>query len=374
MSGAIYPLAIVLKGLFSGGGSENLLGVELTSETIAVAQLKQQGSSLKLTHFATTPMPSGAMEDDKILDPQAVGLTLLELLNENRIKQTQVASAIPGRDAIVRLLRLPADLPEDELRNTVLNQEAELYIPFPREEADIDFQPLGINVSPDGAEEIEVLLVATPREIVDNYLSVMSVANLEVNSIELASFALIRAIKDQLAQFGQQEAIALASIGYEVTQLSIIVSGVPQFTRTINIGTAEMQQVLGQALNVPAATSDSLLKSLKLPIVDPNVGSRPTGNPGSAAVARVLTDLADELQRSIDFYANQDGSASVVQILLAGQGASLKDIDVFLGQQLSQTVSLVDPLNGVSVPQSIDIPEGMRASIGVAVGLGMRES
>ncbi|MGK7906027.1 MAG: type IV pilus biogenesis protein PilM [Synechococcus sp.] len=364
----------MFKNLFSGGGRNNLLGVDLTPELISVVLMKQQGAGIKLANYASTPMPVGAMEDGRVLDPIAVGSTLRQLLGDNRIKQSAAAGAIPGREAIVRLLRLPPDLQEDELRDTVLNQEAELFIPFPRDEADIDYQPLGIQVSPDGTEEMEVLLVAVPREIVDNYAEVLNAAGLEAKSIELSSFAIIRSIQDQLVQFGPQEAVALAAIGVESTEIDIIVSGIPQFTRTIGIGTAQMQEVLGQALNVPASTADNLLKSIKLPLVDVDLGERPAGNPGSSAVARVLVDLADELQRSIEFYASQDGSAPVVQILLAGAGATLGDIDVFMGQQMGQTVILANPLGGVSIPSSIDISEAERPSLGVAVGLGLREN
>ena len=364
----------MLQNLFSGGGKTNLLGVDLTPERIAVVQIKQQGASLKLSSFASVPMPAGAMEEGKILDPYAVGTALKQLLGDNRIKQSAAAGAIPGREAIVRLLRLPPDLQEEELRDTVLNQEAELYIPFPRDEADIDYQPLGIQITPDGTEEMEVLLVAIPRDIVDNYLEVLVTAGLQARSIELSSFATIRALKNQLVQFGPQEAVALAAIGYESTEISIIVSGIPQFTRTIGIGTAQMHQVLGQALNVPPASADALLKSLKLPLVDADLGERSSANPGSTAVARVLVDLADELQRSIDFYVNQDGSASVVQILLAGTGATLGDIDVFMSQHLGQTVVLANPLSGITVPTTLPVEDAERPSLGVAVGLGLREN
>jgi type IV pilus assembly protein PilM len=364
----------VIKNLFSSGNNK-LLGVELTPERIAVAQMKQQGSALKLTHYVTTAMPAGAMVEDRIVEPTTVGMALSELLTSSKIKPSGVASAIPSREAVVRLIRLPGDLPDSELRNIVLNQEAELYIPFPRNEADIDYQPLGIDVTPDGREEIEVLLVATPKEVVDNYLAVFNAAGLMVKSIELSSFALIRAVRDQLIQYGRQEAIALVSLGYEATEIAIVVAGIPRFTRTINIGTAQMQEVLSQALNAPVTSTGSLLKSISLPIVNPDaIDMQPASNPGSTAVARVLTDLADELQRSIDFFSNQDSTISVVQIVLAGIGATIKEIDLFLNQQLGRPVLLANPLAQVNVPNSLGVTDGDRPSMGVAIGLGLRET
>lgn len=46
----------------------------------------------------------------------------------------------------------------------VLNHEAGLYLPYPREEADVDYQKLDYFVDEDGIEKVHVLLVATARK------------------------------------------------------------------------------------------------------------------------------------------------------------------------------------------------------------------
>ncbi|MEO0852428.1 MAG: type IV pilus assembly protein PilM [Cyanobacteria bacterium J06648_11] len=363
-----------IRNLFRGG-SDSLLGVELSSEKIAVAQLKRQSSGVKLEQYVTAEMPEGAMEEGRILDPDLVGMTLTELLEENKIKPGPVASAIPGREVIVRLLKLSADLSDGDLRQVVLQQEAELYIPFDRDAADIDFQMLGIEADDDGNPQREVLLVATPKEVVDNYLEALRAANLQPRCIEPASFAVLRSIQAQLP-LSREEAVAVVAIGYESTEIGIIVAGVPQFTRTIAIGTAQMQEVLGQALNTPASSTASLLQSLKLPIVradESAMNEAPSSSAAGASVARVLTELAEEIQRSIDFYANQESSTTVSQVLLAGSGTIVRQIDLFFSQQLNLNVQLANPLSGVIVPTSVDIPEDRQASVGVAIGLGMRE-
>lgn len=364
-----------IKNLFQRGGS-SLLGVELSPERITVAQVKQQGAGLKLEQYATTDMPEGAMEEGRILDPDLVGMMLTELLEERKIKPGPVASAIPGREVIVRLLKLSADLSDGDLRQVVLQQEAELYIPFDRDAADIDYQILGVEADEDGTPQREVLLVATPKEVVDNYLEALRAANLQPRCIEPASFAILRSIQSQLP-LGRQEAVAVVAINFESTEISIIVAGVPQFTRTIAIGTAHMQDVLGQALNTPATSTGPLLQSLKLPIVSADdttseVQSSSSSAAGSA-VARVLTELAEEIQRSIDFYANQESSTTVSQILLAGSGTIVRQIDIFFSQQLNLTVQLANPLSGMTLPTSVDVPEERQAAVGVAIGLGMRE-
>jgi type IV pilus assembly protein PilM len=360
-----------------GSGSKNVLGVDINPERISISQIKKQGNRSKLVHYHSVEMPEGAMVEGRILDPPTIGLTLMNLLNEHKLSPGAVATAVPAREAIVRLIRLPAELPVDELRRVVLEQEAELYIPYPRDQADVDFQPLGLDVSADGVERTQVLLVAVPKEVVDNYLEVLNSASLRVRCVELANFSLIRTIKDQLLQFGEQEAVLLTSIGYESTEISILVTGIPQFTRTVNIGTVHMQQVLAQALNLPSSRTGELLQSLKLPVINPtetmSMGDPSSNNPGVAAVSRVLADLADELRRSMDFYINQERSAPVVKVLLAGTGAGMNQIDSFLAQRLSMPVELADPLSGLSLGDDMDFPLNDRPGMGVAIGLGLRD-
>lgn len=373
----------VFPGVFSflgGSKTQTMLGVDINPERIAVAQLKKQGNGrYRLAHYHSVEMPEGAMIEGRILDPGTIGLALMNLLNENKVPTNlPTATAVPVREAIVRLIRLPADLPADELRRVVLEQEAELYIPYPRDQADVDYQPLGLDLSQDGIERIEVLLVAIPKEVVDNYLEVLRAANLKVRCVELASFSLIRTIREQLTQYGPQEAVLLSSIGYESSEISILVNGIPQFTRTVNIGTIHMRQVLAQSLNLPISRTGDLLQSLKLPLISPtdvlSTGEQPiTGNPGVTAVMRVISDLADEIKRSIDFFINTESSAPVIKVLLAGPGASIGQMDGFLSQSLSMAVELVDPFGNITVPDSLELPLEERPAMGVALGLSLRE-
>lgn len=381
------PLAVAqragLTGVFSflgGSRTQTMLGVDINPERISVAQLKKQGSSrYRLVHYHSVEMPEGAMVEGRILDPETVGLSLTNLLSENRVPTNlPVATAVPVREAIVRLIHLPADLPADELRRVVLEQEADLYIPYPREQADVDYQPLGIDVAQDGTERLEVLLAAIPKEVVDNYLQVLQAANLKVRCVELASFSIIRTIREQLLQYGPQEAVLLSAIGYEGTEISILVNGIPQFTRTVTIGTVHVRQALAESLNLPVSRTGELLQSLRLPLIDPtdvlSTGEQPTiSNPGVAAVTRVISDLADELRRSIDFFTTTESNTPVVKVLLAGPGAGIGQMDGFLSQSLGMAVELADPLGSITVPDSVEVPLQERPAMGVALGLALRE-
>ena len=48
---------------------------------------------------------------------------------------------------MIRLIPLPAELNDREVRDLILNHEAALYLPYPREEVDLDYQKLDLDTS-----------------------------------------------------------------------------------------------------------------------------------------------------------------------------------------------------------------------------------
>lgn len=362
-----------IKSLFSGG--KQGIGVELTPERLNIAQLKKQGQSYKLVNLVSAEMPEDLIRDGQITSPSELASLIQSVLADNKIKAKRAATAIPGRDVIARLISVPAELNETELRDMVLNQEAGLYLPFPREEADVDYQKLGFIVDEDGIEKFQVLLVATRKDVTDTYVSTFKEAGLELDVLEISSFALIRTIRNQLQQFSSQEAVAIADIEFDSTEISIVVDGVPQFSRTVPIGTSQIWGALCRAMNMPPSRDTESLRGMTVP-VPPSDGmgaKAPPPNPGSAAMLRVLGDLADELRRSIDFYLNQDENLEVAQLLIAGPGACLGQLDEFFSQRLSLPASQIDPFSTLSLEVSSDIPELQRPGLGVVLGLGLRE-
>jgi type IV pilus assembly protein PilM len=363
-----------LKAIFSR--KPRGVGIELTPERINLALLKKQGTALKLETLASIELAEGVYEEGQILDAAAMSDAIQTVLTESKLKVKQATTAIPGR-AITRVIPVPAELDDEELREMVLNQEASLYLPFPREEADVDYQKLGYFVDEDGIEKVQVLLVAVRKDLTDPYIEVFQQAGLMLNVLETSSFALIRTIREQLRQFTPQEAAAVVDIEFENTEISIVVDGVPHFSRTVPIGTFQIQSALSRAMNLPPSRNTELLQSMTVPVQTMDtVGAPQMGggaNPGTTAMLRVLGELSDELRRSIDFYLNQGEDMEVAQLLLAGPGASIGQLDEFLAQRLSLPASQIDPISALSLEVAEEIPEGQRAGLATVIGLGLRE-
>lgn len=363
------------QGLFSN--SKKGIGIELAPERINIAQLRKQGQGFKVTALYSHEVPDGILQGGQILDSPALAELIKIAIAQSKLKVDRVATAVPMREAIIRIIPVPAELDDQELRDMVLNHEAGLYLPYPRDEVDLDYQKLGFFEDEDGIQKVQVLLVATRREITDMYLETFREAGLEVDVLEINSFALIRTIREQLRQFTPQEAAVLVDIEFDSTEIAIIVDGVPQFSRTVPIGTYQLQSALSRAMNLPTSRNTELLQGMTIPSTPPDMVSGRSGqtgiNPGMAALLRVLGELADELRRSIDFYLNQSDNLEVAQLLLAGPGGGIGQLDEFFTQRLSLPTTQVDPVTALSLEVDQEIPPVQRPGLGTVLGLGLRE-
>ncbi|MDJ0716009.1 MAG: type IV pilus assembly protein PilM [Prochloraceae cyanobacterium] len=363
-----------LSNLFSK--NKNGIGIEITPAKINIAEISKEKQNYKLVNHLSVEVPEGLFEEGKIIDVASIAEIIQDTLVKNRIKAKTVTTALPMREAIIRIIPVPAELNEEELKDMVVNHEAPLYLPYPREEVDLDYQKLGYFVDEDGIEKVQVLLVATRKEITDSYLDVFEQSNLEINVLEISSFAMIRTIREQLRQFNSEEAVVLVDIEFDSTEIAIIVDGVPQFSRNLPIGAYQMQSALSQAMNLPPSRDIQQLQEMT--IINVSSDEISTGvasiNPGMAALLKVLAELVDELRRSINFYLNQRGDLEITQLLLAGPGGGIGQIDEFFTQRIGIPAIQIDPIASLSLKVEKDIPSVQRPGLGVVLGLGMREA
>jgi type IV pilus assembly protein PilM len=139
-----------------------------------------------------------------------------------------------------------------------------------------------------------------------------------------------------------------------------------------------MRNALSQAMGLPISRDTELLEDMTLTISPGDDTSSGSGlseiNPGMAALLRILGELTDELGRSINFYLNQSEDLEIAQLLLAGPGAGIGQIDEFFTQRLNLPTMQIDPLAALALEVNEEIPPIKRPGLGIVLGLGMREA
>src|SRR5438477_80635 len=156
------------------GGKKTSVGLDIGSGIIKLAVIDHAGSEPELVKVATTEVAADAIVEGEVMDPGIVAEAIRGLFSAAGVKQRSVVTAVGGRDVIVKKIQMDR-MKEGDARE-VIRWEAEQHVPFDMANVELDFQIL----DPDAEGlQMNVLLVAAKRELVESRTSLLSEAGLE---------------------------------------------------------------------------------------------------------------------------------------------------------------------------------------------------
>lgn len=246
--------------------------------------------------------------EDLAGNKDALAAAIKGALAAGGITGNQVTTAIPRRMVTLKYARLPHAEPE-QIRSMV-EFEAQQYVPFPLEEVVLGHQI----VSEENEEMTTVMIVAARLLLVEALLAIFDKAGLEVTHISVSALA--------LAEHARGAALPVALLETD-----------------------------GPELDLAVVNADKLLFS------------RAASLDGARAVSGgPVEQLSAEIARSLAAYQNEHRSAPVSRVLIAGRASELGDVQQALDGLLDIPVGpLVSPL----------LPAGDPASAVYAVSAGL---
>jgi type IV pilus assembly protein PilM len=339
--------------------NKDIVGVDIGSSAVKLVQLRELKGGYQLQNVGILPLPAEAIVDNTLMDSSSIVETVKHLLESLQVKAKDAACSISGNAVIIRKISLPV-MPAEELEDQI-HWEAEQYIPFDINDVNVDFQIL--DTDEQDLSKMNVLLVASKKDIINDYLAVFAESGLKLVVVDVDSFAVQNAYE---ANYGAgDEVVALVNLGASIMNLNIVKGGVSLFTRDVQMGgslyTEEIQKQFG--LNSEQA---ELKKLTAASSEDPRLFE---------ILQRVNETISLEMRRSLDFYNSTAGDQRISQVFLSGGGAKTANLVEAVQQKLALPVEILNPFQRVAVSEK-DFDLGYLEEIGpqmaVAVGLATR--
>lgn len=354
-------------------GSKRFVGVDVGSHTIKVVELASAGGRFRVLHAERIDTPPGAVREGAVVEPQTLGLAIRQALAKAGIRPGRVVSAVGGQAVIVRELKLPP-MSDDELKQAA-RYEAERYIPYGVKEVNMDFDVIG-ETTEDNQRKMVVLLVAARREIVDRHVQALESAGLVPFVLDVESFAVTRALEAQSRRNGDGEAAVFVDLGAETTDIVITEGGQLRLTRNVNIGGSSLTKAVAARMDMEFKSAEQLKEEKGMVLLE----GEPL--PEDRAVHQlhdvmlpVLSDLATEIRRSLDYFQTRWRESRVGRVVLSGGAAPLPNLDRFLSLELGVETVVGDPFLACEAADRV-LPAGRRKAMApamaTAVGLAMR--
>jgi type IV pilus assembly protein PilM len=348
------------------GKSKLALGLDIGSSSVKLVQLKEKKGGYALTGFGVAPLPPEAMVDGALMNSSAIVEAIQGLLAEQRLKGKDVAIGVRGHSVIIKKIQLPR-MTQEELDETI-QWEAEQYIPFDVKDVNIDTQVL--TPEGDAAGQMDVLLVAAKKDMINDFTAVCSEAGLSVSVVDVDAFAVQNAFETNY-EAPAGETVVLVNVGAAVANINVVANGQTTFTRDVTMGGNAFTEEIQKQLNVSYDEAEAL-----------KVGGH--GESDSVVpqeVERVIQGVADqlagEIQRSIDFYAATAADHRIARVYLSGGTARIPALSKAIEQRAAVPVEVLDPFRGIEIDHKKFDPAliaGASAGAAVAVGLALRRN
>jgi type IV pilus assembly protein PilM len=340
--------------------SKNVVGLDIGSSAVKLVELKEKkGGTYELVKLGIERLSPEAIVDGSIMDSSLVVETIGRLNSEKAVKNSNYATSLSGHSVIIKKITLPAMSPE-ELAESI-QWEAEQYIPFDINDVNLDYVPL---TAPGTGENIDVILVAVKKEKINDYTSVISQTGKVPVLVDVDAFALQNCYE---MNYGVEDGkvLALVNVGASVTNVNVF-SG--PFWRDITFGGNQYTDAIQRELSLSFEQAEELKKG------------KAVGDYTIQQVIPILNsvseDFAGELRKTLDFFTATSGADRVDEIVLAGGGSGVLNLDAILRDKFGIPVSVMDPFAKVTVDEKEFNPEELAEvgpSMAIAVGLAMRK-
>jgi type IV pilus assembly protein PilM len=317
-----------------------LIGLDISTSAVKMVELSRMDNKggIKVERYAIEPLPRDAVVDGKVVNIEAIAETMRKAWRRMGTTTKLVAMSLPTAAVITKKIILPANLSEQEMEVQV-ESEANQYIPFALEEVNLDFQVIG--PAPSSADEVEVLIAASRKEMVEDRVACAQAAGLKAWVMDVEAYAAQAAfelVETQLPDSGKDRCIALVDIGGTVMNVTVMRNDQTVYGREQAFGGNALTQEIVRAYGMGVDEAEAAKRSASLP-----------ENYEKEILGPFYDSLAQEVGRALQFFFTSTQYTQVDHIVLSGGCSTLPGIsDVVFGHTQVDTL-VANPFSSMTL-------------------------
>ncbi len=340
-----------------------VLGLDISTAAVKLLELNKIGTRYRVESYAVAPLPQDAFVDKNIANAEVIADAIKNAVKQSGTKLKQACVAVSGSTVMSKVITVPVTLSESDIEDHVMD-EATQYVPYALDEVSLDFEVQRVNEA--NPELLDVLLVASRKENVNDRVDVLSKAGLKAKIVDVEAFAMENAfglVTDQIEGSSSGRTFAIADVGATMTTLTVIHDGHTVYTREQGFGgkqlTEEIQRRYGFSYEEAglAKKRGGLPERYGVDVLDP-----------------FKKAMAQQISRAMQFFISSSANRGVESIILAGGCASIPGAASIVEQTLGMTTYLANPFINMALSNKVK-PQNLSAdapALMLACGLALR--
>jgi type IV pilus assembly protein PilM len=336
------------------------LGLDIGSHSIKMIELLKNGSIFSVVSAGSVATPPKSLASNLPADQQALSQAIKQLIKQTNAKSRDVIIALPESLVFTRVIEVQ-QLSEREL-SSAIRWEAEQYVPLPLDQVNLDFTILR-DSHETGSGKMEVLLVASPKALIEKYLAILDHADLNT---EVAETEIISASRALVRTVANVKTAMVVSLGAQTTDLAILRNGTIAFTRSISAGGEALSRALVQSLDFNQIQAEQFKQTYGLE-------KNQLEGKILSAIKPIMDTIISEIKRAIMFYQEKANNERVEVILITGGTARLPGMVMYIAEATGIEVQLGNPWLGIQREQRFMVLDQEGPTYCVAIGLALRQ-
>jgi len=319
-----------------------LVGIDISASSVKVLELSKTGGQYRVERYAVEPLPLNAVVEHAITEIEQVADAVERAVKRSGTKCRNAAVAVASSHVISKIIRMPAGLSEQDLQMQI-EMEADHYIPYPLDEVNLDFQVLG--TAEDNAEEVEVLIAACRKEIVDDYLAVIHSHGLTPTVVDIENYAMESAytlIAEHMPGGGMERTVGIFDIGATTMNLNVMHNNRSVYTRDHNFGGRQLTEEIQRRYGLSYEEAGLAKKQGGLP-----------DNYQTDVLRPFMEAMCQEVMRALQFFYSSSSFNSVDQVLLAGGCAQVPGVDELVATRIGVNTAIANPFANMALASRI---------------------
>lgn len=346
-------------------------GLDISDVSLKFIQFSRRGG---IAAYSDMALPKDVVVSDAIRDRKGLIKAIRAAIAKPQFGEValpEVVASVPETKSFVRVIQMPK-MTEEEAREAV-PWEAEAYIPMPVGAVYLDWVILdadkrGAKEVLNNADKMTVMITASPKDYIDDYVLVLKEAGLRPLALEVESAATARSL---VGGAHLRESVMIADVDTVRTSFIIYNKGVLEFTSSLPIAGNSLSDGIAKALTIDMAAAEKLKRETGLS------GEGERGGEARAAMLPILRHLVEEIKNTIHFHEEHDPGSKITRLLLAGGSSKLRHLPSWLQEKLKELgiqVELGNPWSKVlKAGETPPLSREDSLSYATAIGLALRE-
>lgn len=358
------------------------IGLDIGADSVKMLQVQQAGASWSVCAGGMVRLPVEASKEPSQRRKQ-ITAAVKELLGKGAFRGRRVVTALSS-ELSIKSVRLPS-MPETELREAVKWEAKERF---------------GFDVAPDqlsfidagevrNGNEIsrEVIMLAAPREVIDDHLALLLGMGLHPVHIDAAPVALFRSFERFLRRRADEQVVSVVvDVGCSATRVVVARGRQIVFIKSVDIGGAKLTEAVARQFNLGYEDARQFrikkarehLRNLSEQQEGQQIGKPEIGKPAQDSLDWSVRDalraqvesLAGEIALCLRYCSVTFRGLRPGQVILSGGEAYDPFVTATLGEHLRVECTLGRPFQGIAILNAdLGSDRGAHAEWAVCAGL-----